>query len=237
MKTSLTLDRALQVLDLLGTGPKRVSETATALGLNRTVAHRLLSTLQEKGLAIQVDGRYHVGGGVRPLAQHVETRLRGLATDPAAQLADRTESTVLLVLRSDLLTSVLTFTSPDQREGTIVVPEIGTAHPIFESSHGLAMLAFSEPATIARARRRADDAAHFDRLVAGTRRAGWTSESIDPPPHPLSELSAPLYPIGEFADAALALIPPAGAPHDELVAPLLETCAMITGAMRAAAQS
>lgn len=233
MKTSLTLDRTLQVLDLLGDGPLRVSETATALGLNRTVAHRLLSTLLHHRLVIQVDGRYHLGGGIRPLTQHVETQLHSAATDPAAQLADLSEGTVLLTLRSDMLTSVLTFTSSDRREDVLLVPEIGTAYPITESSHGLAMLAFSEPTTVARARRRTADRARFDRLIAETRAAGWARTSIDPPAHPFDEVAAPIFSRTRFADAAIALIAPFDAPRAEFIAPLLETCKTVSRALQA----
>lgn len=232
MKTSLTLDRTLQVLNLLGEGPLRASEAATALGFNRTVTHRLLSTLQQQRLVIQVDGRYHLGDGIRPLAQHVETRLRGAATDPAGQLTGLTGGTVLVTLRSGLLTSVLTFMNADRREEVHLVPEIGTAYSLAASPHGLAMLAFSEPATIARARRQAADPERYDRMIAETRSRGWTLDSIDPPPHPLGELAAPLFTVTEYADAALALIPPEGASAEEFVEPLLRACEVVSRAMR-----
>lgn len=95
------------------------------------------------------------------------------------------------------------------------------------------MLAFSEPLTLARARRQASDRTRFDRLIAEVRSRGWANESIDPSEHPLEEIAAPLFPITEFADAALALILPDTASRAAFVAPLLRTCELVQAALRA----
>ncbi|MFC6235512.1 helix-turn-helix domain-containing protein, partial [Leucobacter soli] len=208
-RISLTLDRALQVLGLLRNGPARASEIALALGLNRTVTHRLLATLQLRRFLVQIDNRYYLGDAIRPLAEHVETELQGAATDPVSQLCERTGGMALLTVRSGLLASLLTFTHAESWADVVVIPEVGTPHSVLDGPQGLAMLAFSEPATIAKARRRIDDAARFDRLLEETRAAGWTSESINPTPHPLHELAAPIRHRSAYADAALALLLPA----------------------------
>ena len=46
-----TLDRGLQILEVIAgaSGPVTISEAAAAIGVHRTVAHRLVNTLADRG--------------------------------------------------------------------------------------------------------------------------------------------------------------------------------------------
>ena len=61
-ETSQTLDRGLRVLRTLAAAPHGLSITALAaeIGVNRTVVYRLVTTLEQHGLA-----RRDVSGGTR----------------------------------------------------------------------------------------------------------------------------------------------------------------------------
>lgn len=229
-KISQTADRALRVLEALADDPASPTELAKSLGLNRTVVHRLVQTLVSHDLVGSVDGKYHVGEGARTLARGVETALRRVVSDPVLQLALETRGTALLTLRSGDRAGILTSTSTDPHEELRITPDIGKFTSLLLSPHGLAMLAFSEPHVIKRARAEAPDAARFDALIEKTRARGWADQSIDPHGHPLPEIAAPIFHVSEYADAALAVIQPPGTVVDQFAEPLLRACALITNA-------
>src|ERR1700684_172573 len=64
--TSQTLDRGLQVLEAVARSgdPLTVAEAAASVGLDRTVAHRLIASLSVRGY-LQRDGRGGGRGGLR----------------------------------------------------------------------------------------------------------------------------------------------------------------------------
>jgi DNA-binding IclR family transcriptional regulator len=95
-ETSLTLDRGLALLQLLAATPSGLTVTAaaSALGLHRPVVHRLLSTLQGRGLARRgPDGLWTVGFGVLALAREVQPLLRRAATPVLRRLAEQVGAT------------------------------------------------------------------------------------------------------------------------------------------------
>lgn len=243
MKLSLTLDRAMQVLELISEGPIRASHIATRLELNRTVVHRLLSTLMDRRMVVKVDGRYYLGDGIRPLAHHVESRLGAAVTDLLSQLADLAGSTALVSLRSGDLASLLTFAQSDRRESVDLTAGIGIPRSLVKSPHGTSMLAFSEAVTIARLRRNARDRARFDHVLAQTERAGWSAAAVVPDREGRVEIAAPVFSVTDYADAALAIVLPDGSSPEEFAEPLLDACAAVSRSIRegssvpAAAQS
>jgi DNA-binding IclR family transcriptional regulator len=65
-ETAQTLDRGLRLLSLLTAEPQTVTDLAKTLRINRTVAYRLVATLEQHGLAQRmVNGRITAG-----VAQH-----------------------------------------------------------------------------------------------------------------------------------------------------------------------
>src|SRR5262245_51688788 len=91
-ETSQTLDRGLRVLEVLAATPAglTVTELAHVVGVNRTVVYRLVTTLEQHGLARRDPaGRLHVGLGVLALARGLQPVLRELAAPVLRALAER----------------------------------------------------------------------------------------------------------------------------------------------------
>jgi DNA-binding IclR family transcriptional regulator len=146
--TSKTLHHGLQVLELLVTAPEglTVTEIADGVGVHRTVAHRLVRTLEEHRLCRRDRfKRITLGAGLVRLAEPVEQDLRTLARPVLDELAEQTNSTAHLVVRE----------TPEQvRMLMIVEPRSARIHvafrtgqldPIGRGSAGLAILAGAAP--------------------------------------------------------------------------------------------
>src|SRR5271156_6105458 len=90
--TSQTLDRGLQVLEAVARAgdPLTVAEAAASVGLDRTVAHRLVATLATRGY-LQRDGSggYRLGPTCLALASAI-TDLRTMARPFLEKLGDAT---------------------------------------------------------------------------------------------------------------------------------------------------
>jgi DNA-binding IclR family transcriptional regulator len=100
--TSQTLDRGLQVLEAVARAgdPLTVAEAAASVGLDRTVAHRLVATLAARGY-LQRDGSggYRLGPTCLALASAI-TDLRTMARPFLEELGDATGETVHLCVLS-----------------------------------------------------------------------------------------------------------------------------------------
>ncbi|MBZ5737452.1 IclR family transcriptional regulator [Nocardioides mangrovi] len=100
-ETSQTLDRGLRVLDVLAATPDglTVTELATLLEVNRTIVHRLVSTLETHALVRRDDrGRLRIGLGVLQLATAVQPVLRDVATPVLRRLAEEVGATAHLTV-------------------------------------------------------------------------------------------------------------------------------------------
>src|SRR5690606_1090683 len=99
---SKTLHNGLEILELLTGHPNglSVSEIAEGIGVHRTVAHRLIRTLEAHRMCRRDDHkRISLGTGLVTLAESVEQDLRTLARPILEDLADTTEATAHLVVR------------------------------------------------------------------------------------------------------------------------------------------
>ena len=100
-ETSQTLDRGLRVLRELSESPEglTVTELSGRLDVNRTVVHRLVSTLEQHGLVRRdARSRLFVGLGVLHLASGVQPLLRDLAMPVLRRLAESIGSTAHLTV-------------------------------------------------------------------------------------------------------------------------------------------
>lgn len=97
-----TLDRGLQVLEAVARSgdPVTVAQAAAKVGIDRTVAHRLIATLSARGyLHRETDGGYRLGPTCLALASAIaDLRTTGRPTLEA--LAEATGETVQLVILS-----------------------------------------------------------------------------------------------------------------------------------------
>ncbi|MEU6036971.1 helix-turn-helix domain-containing protein [Actinomadura sp. NPDC047616] len=145
---SKTLHNGLQILELLADHPRglTLTEIAEAVGVHRTVAHRLVRTLEAHHLCRRDRfKRISLGAGLVRLAEPVEQDLRTLARPVLEELTDATGATAHLVVReSDDRVRMLMIVEP-RRARMHVAFRPGQVDPIDRGSAGLAILAARPP--------------------------------------------------------------------------------------------
>ena len=97
---SLTVDKALRILELLGNGELRLVDLSAKLGEHKSTVQRLLTTLQARGFVRQDEDskRYSLGLKVLQLASATlaDMDLREAAREPMQHLGDLTKETIHL---------------------------------------------------------------------------------------------------------------------------------------------
>lgn len=155
-----TLARGLRALELVAQAAEgmAITEVAAELDVHRTVAYRLLSTLEEFRLVTRGgDGRYRTGAGLAALAQGGFSSLREVATPYLRDLAQELESTVSLLVAEGDEAIALAVVEPANARYHLSFRE-GSRHPLDRGSAGIALQAAlpprsGEPKTVAEARR------------------------------------------------------------------------------------
>jgi DNA-binding IclR family transcriptional regulator len=147
-ETSQTLDRGLRVLDVLAasTGGLTVTELAARLEVNRTVVHRLVSTLEQHALVRRDPrGRLHVGLGVLHLASAVQPVLRDLAVPVLRELAESVGCTAHLTVADGEEALALAVVEPSWTDFHVSY-RVGSRHPLTRGAAGKAILLGRGPA-------------------------------------------------------------------------------------------
>jgi IclR family transcriptional regulator, acetate operon repressor len=140
-----SLDRALEILKLLGSEPEmRVTDLARRLEVHKSTAFRLLSTLQEHGLVEQNPSteKYRLGYGLVRLAASVvgEIDLARASRPVLEELAMRTSETVnLAILQGDQVVNIDQIAAPNL---VVNVNWVGKQTPLHCTSNGKVLLAF-----------------------------------------------------------------------------------------------
>jgi DNA-binding IclR family transcriptional regulator len=141
-ETSQTLDRGLRVLELLADTPggQSITELAAAVGVNRTVIYRLVTTLEHHNLARRDgSGRVHIGMGALSLARGVQPMLRDAAVPTLRALAEDVGATAHLTVAEAgeaLAVAVVEPTWTDYHVGY----RVGARHPLERGAAGKAIL-------------------------------------------------------------------------------------------------
>jgi DNA-binding IclR family transcriptional regulator len=167
-----TLARGLTVLQAVAAAPTgiTVQEAAQHVGVHRTIAYRLLSTLaQFRFITKGEDGRYRSAAALAVLGASFDNNVRQLSAPTLRALADELATTVsLLVAEGDQQVAI-----------AVIVPTLvsyqlsfheGSRYPLNRGAAGVALLASMPP------RRGERD------LVSQTRQRGWviTYGEIEP---------------------------------------------------------
>ena len=142
MEISKTADQALVLLlRIADQGAQTPVELARATGLNRTVVHRLLATLQGRGFVLKRGDRYALGAVLMRMAGQYEPEFRAVAREVMTALADKLNETLVLAVREDDQVVIV-----EQVTGSHhlvrVQYDLGYRHPITLGASGLALLAF-----------------------------------------------------------------------------------------------
>ncbi|WP_022889080.1 IclR family transcriptional regulator [Agromyces italicus] len=139
---SQTLSRGIRILEILADADRALSidEVAAELGVHRSVAYRLLRTLEYHGLASRdAAGRVGLGAGLAALAAGVQRDLQQLALPELAEVAEELGMTCLLAVLLDGDEAV-TLVSASPRRTAAVSYRPGHRHPITRGGPGKAIL-------------------------------------------------------------------------------------------------
>lgn len=139
---SQTLERGLSILDLLGGEPQglRLGEIAAALDLNRTVVHRLVTTLVDTGYVTRVDGsRYRLGVKLVQLSRDVIPNLRQRVRPVLGRLAEEVGGTAHLTIAVGDEAVALEVIEPESTTYHVAY-RVGSRHPLDRGASGIAIL-------------------------------------------------------------------------------------------------
>jgi len=140
-ETSQTLDRGLQVLSVLARTPSglSVTEIAEILGVNRTVAHRLVATLELRSMVRRsTGGRVHLGMGVLRLSGAVQPVLRDAAVPVLRQLAETVGCTAHFTVADGEEVVALAVVEPSWTDFHVAY-RTGSRHPVGQGAAGRAI--------------------------------------------------------------------------------------------------
>lgn len=215
---SQTLSRGIRVLEILADArePLSIDELAQRLGVHRSVAYRLLRTLEHHRLTVRdARGRIILGARLAALAAGVAHDLQAEALPELTSAANELGMTCFLaVLDGD---EIVTLTSIEPRHAIASVAQRpGTRHAIGVGAPGKAILASLPPSEWP-----SDvDAAHRAELdEARTRGYATSHDEVIPG---LRSTAVPLrLPSGQ--PAALAVVYVSSARTDDLIAERLAT--------------
>ncbi|WP_410791802.1 IclR family transcriptional regulator [Kribbella sp. C-35] len=138
-----SVDHALRLAVILQVeGPLTVSTAAERLGVAKSTAHRLLTTLVYRDFAVQDDDRSYHAGPVLELAATAHSRtgaIRAAALGPMQALVDTVDETVNLSIRTGR--TIRFIASVESRQTLRVGSREGMVLPAHQSTGGLVMLA------------------------------------------------------------------------------------------------
>lgn len=223
---SQTLSRGIRLLEELADARSAltIDELAARVGLHRSVAYRLLRTLEDHGLiARDAAGRIRLGARLAALAAGVAPDLQAEALPELTAAANDLGMTAFLVVFDH--GECVTLTSVEPRHAvTAVAQRPGTRHPVTRGAPGRAILAQLPPAqwpevSPALAAEIADAAAR-----------GWATSHDEVIPT-LRSVAVPLAVRGR-APAALAVVHvSSGRPDDAIAHRLAAAAATIRDAL------
>lgn len=168
-----------------------ITDIAEAVGVHRSIAYRLIRTLEARNLIERDDhGSYRPAARLAVLARSVRLDLRTAAGPELRRLADALVMTAFLVVRSG--DEAVTVESAEPTTGNVhVVYRPGARHPVDRGAPGLALL-MSEPA---RPRERAE--------LRRARTQGWVRTTSEVLPG-MAAIAAPVADVGAIAVLWLA---------------------------------
>ena len=203
---SKTADQTLAILEYVAEhGPAVTADIARALHLHRTVAHRSLMTLHQRGFVRRVEGGYVPGITLLRVAQAVEPALLGAARPVHEQLARTHGETFILTVR-DGDEAVQIEQAIGSRHFVRVQLTRGFRHPLTSGASGRAILAFLDQPTISRLVAATPAPRKLAALAAAARKSGCAT-SHDELSAGVCGVSAPVLVQGVVAGSLGVVMP------------------------------
>jgi DNA-binding IclR family transcriptional regulator len=137
---SQTLSRGIRALEILADAqaPMTIAELSEALGVHRSIAYRILRTLEDHSLLIRDSaGRVQAGPGLAALARGVSRDLQSAALPELTTLANDLMMTAFIAVwdQHDCVTLV----TVEPRHTTALVQHPGTRHSFAAGAPGIAI--------------------------------------------------------------------------------------------------
>ena len=141
-ETAQTLDRGLRILTLVAASDSRftINEIAESLGISRTVAYRLIVTLEEHDLLHRdAQGRIGAGFGMMAFRNAYLPELKSRASPALTRLANASGATAHLTIADGEDAVALLVVEPS-RSDLHVAYRVGARHPLDTGAAGKAIL-------------------------------------------------------------------------------------------------
>jgi len=169
---SQTLARGLSALQLVAAAPNGLTaqQVADDIGVHRTIAYRLLSTLAQYRFVVKgEDGRYRSAAALAVLGASFDNNVRQLCVPTLRALADKLGTTVSLLIAEGDQQVAIAVIVPTNVFYQLSFHE-GSRYPLDRGAAGIALLASMPPRPAERP------------LVPQTRKQGWviTHGEIEP---------------------------------------------------------
>jgi len=199
---SQTLSRGIRLLEILAEAPgsMTIAELAESLGVHRSIAYRILRTLEDHRLVMRDEaGRVLPAPGLAALARSVQRDLQTAALPELTVLANELSMSALVVVWDNR--ECITLVTVEPRHGpATVLQRPGTRHPLGRGAPGIAIQStYTEEEWYA-----SDAPGEYRPVVAEARRAGFAT-SRDEVISGVSSVAAPLVVPGQLR-AAVAVV-------------------------------
>jgi DNA-binding IclR family transcriptional regulator len=138
---SQTLSRGIQLLEILAEsdGPLSIAELSAALGVHRSIAYRILRTLEDHGMVIRdAAGAVLLGPRVASLARGVSRDLQAAALPELTAAANDLGMTAFVAVLDRAEVVTLVSVEPRHARAT-VAHRPGTRHPLRAGAPGIAI--------------------------------------------------------------------------------------------------
>lgn len=215
MRVSQSLERALQVLEELETGPKRLGAIAETLGVHKSTALRLLQVLERRGY-VQRHGdvpRFTLGLRILELASRVleDQDLREVARPGLLRLAEVTGETIHL---GTLSGGGITYLDKAESQHAVrMYSRVGGRAPAYCTGLGKVLLAYlpvdrwPEMEFEGFTERTVKNVAELEREVELIRARGWATDEREHQ-DTIRCIAAPIFDHGGVAVAAISVSAP-----------------------------
>ncbi|UAJ80793.1 IclR family transcriptional regulator [Leifsonia sp. ZF2019] len=138
---SQTLSRGIRVLEILSEAeePLTIAQLSAVLGVHRSIAYRILRTLEDHGLVVRdAAGAVQLGPRMATLARAVSRDLQSAALPQLSAIANELSMTAFVAVLDRHEVVTLVSVEPSHAHAT-VVQRPGTRHPLASGAPGIAI--------------------------------------------------------------------------------------------------
>lgn len=228
-KHAQTLSRGIRALELLADapGPMTIAELAVALNVHRSIAYRILRTLEDHRMVVRdASGRFELGPRLAALARTVQHDLQAAALPELTAVANDLAMTAFVAVLDQH--EVVTLVSVEPRHVVATVAQRpGTRHPLANGAPGIAI-----QSVLTKAQWSALGEAEHLRDEAVDARASGFAVSHDEVIRGLRSVAVPLAIPGQLPAAVAVVFVASSSDAAQIGARLADAAGAITAAMR-----